>query len=182
MLSIFIPPHYIHMKLKITLCTLVFAYLFYVSYLDYKGEHMPSELVDIFSHPILRLLILAGVAALGYFRHMECAIILAIAYLISVTMANREGAREAFTEYLTMQDGEAVTQSEIRDEEDGIQEVGTGVTGMGSSVFNPQAYRANETVLSSGIPDPLAPSGDNFLSDPSGPYADSGVAYQMNMA
>lgn len=170
------------MKLKITLCFLVFVYLFYVSYLDYKGEHMPSELVAIYSHPILRLFILAGVAVLGYFRHLECAIILAIAYLISVTMANREGAREAFTEYLTMQDGEAVTQDEIRDEEDGIQEVGTGVTGVGRAVFNPQAYRANESALSSGIPDPLAPSGANFLSDPSGPYADSGVAYQMNMA
>ena len=170
------------MKLKITLCSIVFAYLFYVSYLDYKGEHMPSELVDIFSHPILRLLILAGVAVLGYFGHLECAVILAIAYLISVTMANREGAREAFTEYLTMQDGEAVTQDEIRDEETGIQEVGSGVTGVSRAVFNPQAYRANEAALGSGIPDPLAPSGANFLNDPSGPYADSGVAYQMNMA
>lgn len=170
------------MKLKITLCSLVFAYLFYVSYLDYKGEHMPSVLVDIYSHPILRLLILTAIAVLGYFNHLECAVILSIAYLISVTMANREGAREAFTEYLTMQDGEAVTQSEIRDEETGIQQVGSGVEGMRRSVFNPQPYRPNDSVLSSGIPDPLAPNGDNFLSDPSGPYADSGVAHQMNMA
>ena len=170
------------MKLKIILCSLIFAYLFYVSYLDYKGKHMPSELVDIFNHPMVRLLILIGVAVLGYYGHLECAIILAIAYLISITMANREGAREAFTEYLTMQDGEAVTQDEIKDEENGIQEVGSGITGVSSNVFNPQAYRANESVLDSGVPDLLAPNGDNFLSDPSGPYADSGVAYQMNMA
>lgn len=170
------------MKLKITLCSLIFAYLFYVSYLDYKGEHMPSELVDIFNHPILRLMILVGVAGLGYYGHLECAIILSIAYLISVAMANREGAREAFTEYLTMQDGEDVTQGEIRDEEIGVQEVGSGAIGIDHSSFNPHPYRANESVLGSGIADPLAPIGDNFLSDPSGPYADSGIAYKMNMA
>lgn len=48
------------------------------------------------------------------------------------------------------------------------------------SAFNPQPFRPADSVLGSGAPDQLPPSGANFLSTPSGPYATSGVARQMN--
>lgn len=171
------------MKLKIALCLLTLSYLIYISYLDYKGDHMPQELTMLFHHVLFRLALLISIAMLGYRGHLECAILLSIAYLISICMSNREGAKEAFTEYLTMQDGDAIIQDELRDEEIGSQEVGSDMQGYAPShYFNPQPYRDNQTTLASGIPDALAPNGDNFLSNPSGPYADSGVAYKMDMA
>lgn len=177
------------MILKVFLCILVLIYLIYVSYLDYTGQHMPEELKTLFNYALFRLALLVAVAVVAFTGHLECGILLAIAYLVSVSMANRESSREAFTEYLTMQGGENVTQDQLRDHETGItanssiQQVGEGcVSYAPQNAFNPQPFRPNERIMSSGMPDQLPPSGNNFLSNPSGPYADSGVAYAMNMA
>lgn len=177
------------MILKVSLCTLVLVYLIYVSYLDYTGQHMPEELTTLFNYALFRLALLVAVAVVAFTGHLECGILLAIAYLVSVSMANRESTHEAFTEYLTMKGGEDVTQEQLRDQESGItanggvQQVGEGcVSYAPQNAFNPQPFRPNESIMPSGVPDQLPPSGDNFLSDPSGPYADSGVAYNMDMA
>ena len=44
--------------------------------------------------------------------------------------------------------------------------------------FNPQPYRPSDSTLESGIPDPL-PS--HISGTSTGPYSDSGIAYNFNM-
>lgn len=48
--------------------------------------------------------------------------------------------------------------------------------------FNPQPHRQRDSVFASGYPDPLPAAGANFSSNPPGPYATNGVAYQMEQA
>ena len=173
--------------LKITICTLVVAYLVYLSYLDYTGEEMNSALAELFNHVLFRLAILVGVAVLAFHKHLVCSLLLAVAYLLSVSMANRCAAKEAFTEMMTNPGVPAPLPATEEEEDTQTEpftgnEAGCGPYAPADSGFNPHPFRPNESVMGSGVPDPLPPVGDNFHSDPSGPYADSGVAYQMDMA
>ena len=51
------------------------------------------------------------------------------------------------------------------------------------SAFNPESYRPDEESLASGLPDklPLVGNGNDFKSDPPGPYTTSGTSYNFNM-
>lgn len=51
----------------------------------------------------------------------------------------------------------------------------------GSNTFNPAPHRPDNPILGIGDPDPLPPTGVDFLSDPSGVYTTSGIAYSMRM-
>ena len=51
------------------------------------------------------------------------------------------------------------------------------------SAFNPEPRRPNEVSLAAGVPDPIPSieNGNDFKSNPPGPYTTSGTAYNLDM-
>ena len=168
-------------QIHLSLSILLIVYILYLSYLDFIGERLPSVLVDMFNNVLVRLLILIGIALLAHRGMLMASLLLAVVFLLSVSTSNRQCSREIISEYMTNHDkldaeDEEDQEAEFQEEEPEIEE---GFTPSGSGCFGGCAsVNAMDRVqphighsLVKGVPNPLPPSGNNFFSDPSGPYA-----------
>ena len=169
-------------QIHLSLSILLIVYILYLSYLDFIGERLPSVLVDMFNNVLVRLLILIGIALLAHRGMLMASLLLAVVFLLSVSTSNRQCSREIISEYMTNHDqldaeDEEDQEAEFQEEEQ--EELTEGFTPSGSGCFGGCAsVNAMDRVqphighsLVKGVPNPLPPSGNNFFSDPSGPYA-----------
>lgn len=157
-------------------------------------EHLVNLL---FSNSIIKLLfiILICLVAGGFGNKnkacMATAILLTIAYLLSLQKYNNHIHSENFVNNYTEDDTQHDTQydkenDEEKDTEEKYNNKHTNDTSNNNTDVDlysaPVPHRPNESVLGAGEPDPLAQCGQDIRSCPSGPFADSGIAYNFNMA
>lgn len=148
---------------------IVIVYIIYTGYVFNMSEHVPHIISEIALHPLGRLIVLVIIlmTTIGHKFYgiggSTLGLLLAIAYLLTLTHVNK-GNIEKF----------GVNQM------NGLTPCGNYQPGTGN--FNPDPYRPNDSVLASGMPDPIPPEGQDFRSSPPGVYADSGVAYDFNMS
>jgi len=177
----------------------VIAYILYINFAAYynSGTNFLNFLVKLFNNWVFRLfyLLIIGFFAMDLLRYggFTFAILLTIAFLNTNMLMYKKEVSESFTEYMTNMEEEEYLPTKFNNEYmDNTPEVVESMANMIDAEspencgpyapiqrlpFNPQGYRPDETVMGSGVPDVL-PQGP--LEN--GPYTQSGVAYEFDMA
>lgn len=98
--------------INITICLILSLYLLYLTYLDYTGttSKLPSLLRTLMGSFIIRvaLMVLIAATALGYnnLGGLHVAVLMAAAYLLTMSMVHKDEITENFIERLTNPDGD----------------------------------------------------------------------------
>jgi hypothetical protein len=188
-------------SVKSILVLALFLYLLYVSVLMVTKRPLPKLISNIVEHPMGRLLFVVVVVLFGIttdtkvFRSRMLnsilnfklvAALVAISYVMTLVHSNNHMMKEQFLHMkkekeeeqtrAVMEEAESVKKQlpNTRDEPTQL------LQHQYETSFNPKPYRDDEPLI--GISDQeLPPNGVNFMSQPPGPYADSGTAYSMGL-
>ena len=174
----------------------VIAYILYINFAAYynSGTGFLNFLVRLFNNWVFRLfyLLIVGFFAMDLFRYggFTFAILLTIAFLNTNMLMYKKEVSESFSEYMTnMEEQEEENKVEMVDNSaDVLESMGNMIDAESPEncgpyapvrrlPFNPVAFRPDESALGSGVPDKLP---QHPLED--GPFTQSGVAYDFNMA
>ena len=138
--------------------------LAYIGYISYQSHNIPHVVSEIALEPLGRFIVvvLIVMTAIGHKFYgvggPTLGLLLAIAYMLTLIQVNN-GNIEKFN--VNKMGGS--TQCGNYQSDDGY--------------FNPDPYRPDDSMLASGMPDPLPENEKNFGSSPLGVYADSGVEH-----
>ena len=178
-----------NVALNLTLCLLVVAYILYINLASYYGAtpNALRQISRVFQNWVFRVffLLVVGFFALELLPYggFTLAVLLTIAFLNTNMLMHRKNVNEAFTEYMTTNNSQNQEQEQTQEqtqeqdqEQEQEQEQEQGFEGF--APFNPEPYRPDESVMGSGWPDKLPKN----PPPATGPYTDSGVAYDFNMA
>lgn len=166
-----------HLVFNAFIYAAVIAYILYINFAAYYNSTTGflNGLVRLFNNWVFRLfyLLVVGFFAMDLFKYggFTFAILLTIAFLNTNMLMYKKEISESFAEHMTNMQEAPVQSMENAKENCGPYPPTRRLP------FNPQGFRPDESVMASGVPDAL-PS--ESLED--GPYTQSGVAYEMNMA
>lgn len=169
-----------HLVFNAFIYAAVIAYILYINFAAYYNSTTGflNGLVRLFDNWIFRLiyLLVVGFFAMDMFNYggFTFAILLTIAFLNTNMLMYKKDISESFAEHMSNMQEESLMDSQPTRNLD--ENCGPYLPTR-RLPFNPQGYRPDESVMGSGVPDPL-PS--ESLED--GPYTQSGVAYEMGMA
>ena len=170
----------------------------YIILVIFNLANIESLIEMIFSNSIIRLIfiILICLIAIGFGNKKSAcipsALLLTIAYLLSIKKYHDNSGSDKVIESLKIDNtdesssnmndntNENINHENVQEDYDKENEYNIDDQIEQDSV--PVPYRPNESVLGSGIPDPLNECGQDFRSCPPGPNTDSGIAYNFNMA
>jgi len=147
----------------------IIAYILYINFAAYynKTPGALNWLVNLFQNWIFRLvfLLVVGFFSLDLFPFggFVFAVLLTIAFLNTNMLMYKKDVSESFS-------------SEMSNDVQSAANCGRYAP-IQRLPFNPQGYRPDDSVLDSGAPDQLP---DDSVAN--GPYTDSGIGYQFNMA
>ena len=163
----------------------VIAYILYINFAAYynTGTKFLNGLVRVFNNWVFRLfyLLFVGYFSLDLFKYggFTYAILLTIAFLNTNMLMYKKEVSESFQEHMSNmmqeEEGNKFKDEYVRNTVNENNETFAAPTQR--LPFNPGPYRPDDSVMSSGVPDPLP-------EDPlkNGPYTTSGVGYEFNMA
>ena len=186
---------------KSVLVAALFLYLLYVSVLMITDRPLPKLVSNVVEHPMGRLLFVIVVVLFGMTTDTKVftnkmlnkvlnfklvALLVAISYILTLVHSNNHMMKEQFL--LMKQEKEEEQAKAEMDKAKNIkakmphtrEEPTQLLQHQYETSFNPKPYRDDEELI--GISDQeLPPNGVNFMSQPPGPYADSGTAYSMKL-
>jgi len=180
-----------HLVFNAFIYAAVIAYILYINFAAYYNSTTSflNGLVRLFNNWIFRLvyLLIVGFFAMDLFKYggFTFAILLTIAFLNTNMLMYKKEISESFAEHMTM-DEEATTFGNdyvMNNPTPNLEPMANSKENCGPYPptrrlpFNPQGYRPDESVMGSGVPDALPAES---LAD--GPYTQSGVGYEMDMA
>ena len=180
-----------HLVFNAFIYAAVIAYILYINFAAYYNSTTGflNGLVRLFNNWIFRLvyLFVVGFFAMDMFKYggFTFAILLTIAFLNTNMLMYKKEISESFAEHMSNMQEEATTFNNeyVMNSAPGVEPMANSKENCGPYPptrrlpFNPQGYRPDETVMGSGVPDALpAEALDN------GPFTQSGVAYEMDMA
>ena len=159
----------------------VIAYILYINFAAYYNKTTVglNKIVKVFENWIFRLiyLIFVGFFSLDLFPWggFTLAILLTIAFLNTNMLVYKKKIDETFQNQMNQY--EHLTQQEENFEKAETPVKCGPYAPTYRLPYNPSAYRPDEPALGSGFPDKL-PNDSKY----DGPYTQSGVAYDFNMA
>jgi hypothetical protein len=182
------------MKKKNNCLILLITFIFLFMYLDFLDIpiYLNSNISIFIGNPLIRFVIVILIIYIGENISYIGSIGLVFIYLFLLNNSMRSNNFEQFTTEDTINNvlnGGCDEKFEVSggslDQRDPIAPPGSSPTPKGPMPLNPNnwigplPFRPCESVLSSGAPDPIPPSGDGFSSDPPGPYTDSGIGCSL---
>ena len=171
-----------HVIFNAVVYSVVIAYILYINFAAYynKTTNELNSIVKVFENWIFRLvyLLFVGFFALDLFPWggFTLAILLTIAFLNTNMLVYKKRIDESFSNQMDQYENFSQEQEQEQDEQGKKANCGPYAPNY-RLPFNPSAYRPDDQVMASGFPDNL-PKDSKY----DGPYTQSGVAYDFNMA
>ena len=188
-------------SIKSVLVLALFLYLLYVSVLMITERSLPKLVSNVVEHPMGRLLFVVVVVLFGMTTDTKVfsnkmlnkvlnfklvAVLVAISYVMTLVHSNNHMMKEQFLHIRKdKEEADAIAEMEkaesVKEQLPHTRDEPTQLLQhQYETSFNPKPYRDDEELI--GISDQeLPPNGVNFMSQPPGPYADSGTAYAMGL-
>jgi len=143
-------------NLVIILCLL--AYLLYLLFFFDDVSDVKNLVTDVVSNRLGRLIVILAIVFITVDNKLKIGgahvgVMLFMIYLLTLAKVNKVNLSERFAS-------------------------NCGIVPNAQNPYNPHPYRPGESALASGIPDPIPRDPEGGVP---GPYADSGVSYQMDM-
>lgn len=165
------------MILNTVLTLIIVLYIIYINY-ERNYNDIPNIITNIINNKFFRILMLLFIC---YFMtnsnnknkllSQNIAILLSIAYLLTILYSLKKIKNENFKSF---------NNAPVVENLNNLPCGSYPPTNL--SQYIPEPYRPNDSMLSSGEPDPISKCGQDFRSCPPAPFADSGIAYKFNMA
>ena len=144
--------------LNLLIIIVLFVYLIYILFFVNESIEIKNLITNIVNNRFGRLVIILAIVFISIGNKLKIGgskigILILVIYLLTFTQININ-TKENFNSSCMI-----VPNSQ--------------------NTYNPHPYRQNDSVLASGVPDPI-PSVHSEMTTP-GPYSDSGISYQFGM-